>query len=398
MYVYRPDNCLPIKVWSEEGSIEEGALKQIKNAAMLPFVFHHIALMPDAHQGYGVPIGSVFATEKIIIPNAIGVDIGCGVTAVQTTLTDIDAETLKAIMGDVRKAIPMGVGKNNDTFNEEGMYELEDHLIGSKFLSEGDSVVMKEWKKAGHALGSLGSGNHFVEFQKGDDGYIWVMLHSGSRNLGHQVATHYNKLAVELNEKYHSVVPKKWELAFLPLDSEEGKNYRDEMEFCLAFAQMNRDVMMQAIKDVFVQHVTDIDFMEQINIHHNYAAMENHFNKNVMVHRKGATSAREGQKGLIPGSQGTSSYVVEGLGNPDSFNSCSHGAGRTMSRSKAKKELSVQEEVAKLNAMGVIHTIRNESDLDEAPSSYKDIDVVMKNQEDLVKTLVKLTPLAVLKG
>ena len=389
---------IPIKMWIDENNVEESAIQQAKNLANLPFVFKHIAIMPDVHTGYGATIGSVFAAKNTILPSAVGFDIGCGVAAVQTSLTNIDTETLKVIMGDVRKEIPIGVGSNNSEFNEDGMHALEDILMSSKFLSEGNSIVMREWKKAGHALGSLGSNNHFIEIQKSDDGHIGIMLHSGSRNLGHQIATHYNKLAVELNEKYYSVVPKKWELAFLPLDSEEGSNYRDEMEFCLAFAQANRDIMMQVIKNIFTRHFKSISFLDQINIHHNYAALENHFGKNVMVHRKGATSAREGQMGLIPGDQGTASYVVCGLGNPKSFHSCSHGAGRILGRKQAIRELDMKEEVRKMEEKGILHSIRSQDDLDEAPGAYKNIEEVMKNQDDLVEIVVELKPLAVVKG
>jgi len=229
------------------------------------------------------------------------------------------------------------------------------------------------------------------------------MIHSGSRNIGFKVAHHYNKLAKELNKKWKSEVPPSWDLAFLPIDGEEGQLYLREMQYCVDFALANRQLMMDRIKDIFYDIAFqdwDINlgrpFDETINIAHNYAKMENHFGKNVMIHRKGATLATEKTVGIIPGSQGTSSYIVQGKGNPDSFNSCSHGAGRKMSRSKAKEELNLEDEQAKLK--GIIHSVRNQQDLDEAPGSYKDIDVVMENQKDLVGILVKLTPLAVIKG
>lgn len=222
------------------------------------------------------------------------------------------------------------------------------------------------------------------------------MIHSGSRNLGYKVANYYNNLAIELNKKYFSCVPKEKQLAFLPIDSKEGRMYIDEMQICVDFAKANRSLMMNNIKKSFLE--IDVDFEQVIDISHNYARMEHHFNENVMVHRKGATSARKGELGLIPGNQGTKSYVISGKGNQESFMSCSHGAGRKMSRTKAQKELDFEEQKKILDDQGVIHGMRSEKDLDEAPGSYKDISEVMRNQSDLVEILVELTPLAVIKG
>jgi len=224
------------------------------------------------------------------------------------------------------------------------------------------------------------------------------MIHSGSRNLGYKVADYYNKLAIELNEKWHSKVPKEWQLAFLPVDSNEGQAYLKEMQYCVDFAFANRKLMMNRTKYCFDEIISGIEFDHIINIAHNYASLENHFGKNVWVHRKGATLARKGTIGIIPGSQGTHSYIVEGLGNPESFMSCSHGAGRCMSRTQAKKELNLEIEKKKMDDQGIIHGMRNKNDLDESLSAYKDIKTVMKNQEDLVKVLVELKPLGVIKG
>jgi len=230
------------------------------------------------------------------------------------------------------------------------------------------------------------------------------MVHSGSRNIGLKVANYYNKLAQELNAKWHSSVDKKWELAFLPMDSEEGKAYIREMNYCVDFALANRKLMMDRIKEIFDRVATPYDldpcikFDEAINIAHNYAKMENHFGVNVMVHRKGATLATKDTIGIIPGSMGSPSYITQGLGNKDSFCSSPHGAGRIMSRKKAKEELSLENEIKILNDQNIIHGIRNKEDLDEATNSYKNIDDVMKNSEDLVKVLVKLQPLASIKG
>lgn len=387
----------PIKMFLED--IEEGALDQAKNLANLPFVYKHIAIMPDSHQGYGMPIGAVMATKGVVIPNAVGVDIGCGMCAVKTSLTEIDTETLKKLMGEIRKVVPVGFNKHKEPQEKE--FNETIYLTDSNLL-EIDSVVSKEFGNAMHSIGTLGGGNHFIEIQKGDDGHIWIMIHSGSRNLGLKVANHYNKLAKELNEKWHSSVPKEHDLAFLPLNSKEGKMYLEEMNYCIKFAYANRELMMNRIKDCFMK-VFDISRnglwmdKEMINIAHNYASMESH-GDNVMVHRKGATLAREDTIGIIPGSQGTSSYIVKGKGNKESFTSCSHGAGRVMGRKQAQKTLNLEDEIKKLDDLGVIHSIRSKNDLDESVSCYKNIDTVMENQKDLVEILVKLRPLAVIKG
>lgn len=372
-------------MWLEE--IEDGAVEQIKNLANLPFTFKHVAIMPDSHQGYGMPIGGVLATKDVIIPNAVGVDIGCGMCAVKTSLTDISTETLKSIMGEIRKQIPVGFNKHEEKQDGVLMPELPWEL----------EIVEKEYGNALKSIGTLGGGNHFIEIQKGSDGHIWIMIHSGSRNLGKQVADHYNKIAIALNEKWYSIIPKEWELAYLPLDSEEGKEYIREMNYCVEFALANRKLMMDRTRTIFAEH-TMSSAMDFINIAHNYAQMENHFGENVMVHRKGATLATKDTIGIIPGSQGSKSYIVRGKGNPESFNSCSHGAGRKMGRKEAERTLNLEDEKKKLDDMGVLHAIRGIGDLDEAPGAYKDIDTVMKNQEDLVDVLVELTPLGVIKG
>jgi len=395
MIKFKDENSIPVKMWLNE--IEDGAMAQIKNLANLPFAFKRIAVMSDCHSGYGMPIGGVLATRQVIIPNAIGVDIGCGMCAVKTSLTELDTETLKKIIGEIKKVVPVGFNKHRVKQNNILMPKFEENL--NDYDNSLDYYIIKEeYDNALKSLGTLGGGNHFIEIQKGDDGYIWIMIHSGSRNLGKQVADHYNKIAKELNEKWHSSVPKEYDLAFLPLDSEDGRDYIREMNYCVEFALANRKLMMDRVIDIFSKLPTAITFEPIINIAHNYATMENHFGENVMVHRKGATLASEKTIGIIPGSQGTKSYIVQGLGNPESFNSCSHGAGRKMGRKEAQRTLNLEEEVSKLNKLGVIHAIRNEKDLDEAPGSYKDIDEVMSNQKDLVKVLVELTPLAVVKG
>lgn len=392
MIYINQEDMLVIKSWCN--APEEGAVEQARNLARLPFAFRQICLMPDTHQGYGMPIGGVLATKGVVIPNAVGVDIGCGMCAVKTSLTDIDIDALKKIMGLIRERIP--VGMNHHKSKQDVKYvPYMDFFYGNDY----SNVVTKEYDKSLYSIGTLGGGNHFIEIQKGDDGYIWVMIHSGSRNLGKQVADYYNKVAIDLNEKYFSKVPKEWKLAFLPLDSKEGIAYIEEMRYCVDFAFANRELMINRIQDIFVEVLKDVDFVDfPIDVSHNYARMENHFGENVMVHRKGATSAKRGEVGIIPGSQGTSSYIVQGLGNEESFSSCSHGAGRRMSRTKAINTLNLEEEQEKLNKSGIIHSVRNTKDLDESPGSYKDIDIVMEEQKDLVKPIIKLNPLGVIKG
>ena len=382
---------IPIKSWCNEP--EEGALAQTRNLANLPFAFKHIALMPDTHQGYGMPIGGVMATEGVIVPNAVGVDIGCGMCAVKTSLTELNIETLKKIMGEIRKVVPLGFEHHKEKQDEKLMPKF-DH---SNFSIEEMPIVNREYDKALFSLGTLGGGNHFIEIQKGSDGHIWIMIHSGSRNFGLKIAEHYNKIAIELNERYYSIVDKKQELAFLPLVVEEAKAYLREMNYAVEFALANRQLMMRRICDIFEEE-TSCDCIEPINIAHNYAKFEHHFGKDVLIHRKGATLATADTIGIIPGSQGTKSYIVKGLGNPESFNSCSHGAGRKMGRGQAIKNLNLEEEIKILNDQGIIHGIRNSKDLDEASGAYKDIDVVMEEQKDLIEISVELTPLAVIKG
>jgi tRNA-splicing ligase RtcB (3'-phosphate/5'-hydroxy nucleic acid ligase) len=380
---------IPIKLWIND--IEDGALQQAKNIANLPFAFKHVAIMPDSHEGYGMPIGGVLATNGVIIPNAVGVDIGCGMCALRTSITDISVDQLKKIMSRVREMVPLGFvhHKNKQPLN---LLPAIDGLISS-------GIVEKEFENALTQIGTLGGGNHFIEIQKGSDNHIWIMIHSGSRNLGLKVAEHYNKLAKKLNEKWHVSVDKSKDLAFLPMETAEAENYFKEMQYCVDFAFANRKLMMSNIELAFEEHFgSNYSNLEFINIAHNYARWENHFGSNVIVHRKGATSACEGETGIIPGSQGTKSYIVKGKGQPDSFKSCSHGAGRLIGRKQAQRSLNLKDEIAKMDKLGIIHAIRTQKDLDEAPGAYKNIDEVMENQKDLVDILVELKPLAVIKG
>ena len=399
---------VPVFSWCPR--VEENAMEQIDNLAQLPFLHKRVCIMPDTHFGYGMPIGGVIATKKVIIPNAVGVDIGCGMCAVKTSLTEIDTDTLKKIMGEIRKAVPVGFKKHKEEQSVSLMPKVKrrkETLFNEIYEFATYNVIKEEYKNAQKSLGTLGGGNHFIEIQKGSDGYIWIMIHSGSRNLGLKVANYYNKLAIELNAKWYSKVPKEWELAFLPVDSQEGQDYIKEMNYCVDFAFANRKLMMSRIQNIFAdqfdgndngERVSLIGFDKMINIAHNYASLENHFGQNVWVHRKGATQAKKGQIGIIPGSQGSASYIVEGLGNPESFESCSHGAGRVLGRKQAIKTLDLEKEKKILDDQNIIHGIRHKNDLDEATSCYKNIDEVIENQKDLIKIKVKLKPLAVIKG
>ena len=380
---------VPIKMWLDD--IDENALLQAKNLANLPFVFKHVALMPDSHMGFGMPIGGVIATRDVIIPNAVGVDIGCGMCATKTSLNEIDTNVLKKIMSGVRQLVPLGFKHHKEAQDESLMPSIE-HVPEN-------GIVRQEFESATRQIGTLGGGNHFIEIQKGCDNHIWIMVHSGSRNIGLKVAEHYNKLAITLNQKWYSCVERKLDLAFLPLETQEGQDYLLEMQYCIDFAFASRMLMMERIKSVFADIFGDSFYTTDfINIAHNYARKENHFGSNVIVHRKGATSARKGEAGIIPGSQGTKSYIVRGKGNVESFQSCSHGAGRVMGRRQAMRELTLEDEIKKLDKKGIVHAIRGARDLDEAPSAYKNIQEVMRNQEDLVEIVVELSPLAVIKG
>lgn len=381
---------IPIKMWLN--NVEESATVQARNLANLPFAFKHISLMPDAHSGYGMPIGGILATRGVIIPNAVGVDIGCGMCAIQTNLSsnDFPVEKIKNIMSQIRDVIPLGFDHHKERQDES--------LMPSGHDLEKLHIVKQQYTSALKQIGTLGGGNHFIEIQKDQNNMIWIMIHSGSRNLGLKVAEYYNKKAKKLNEIWHSSVSAKADLAFLPFETDEAKQYYKEMRYCVDFAFASRSLMMQKISEIMISNFPTINLEPMINIAHNYAAWEEHFGEAVIIHRKGATSAKVGEIGIIPGSQGTKSYIVEGLGNPESFSSCSHGAGRLMSRSKAIKTLSVEEESKKLNDLGVVHSIRTKKDLDEASSAYKDIFEVMDLQKDLVKIKFELSPLAVIKG
>ena len=384
-------NDRPVKIWTDY--VEASAMVQIENLARLPFMYHHLAVMPDVHTGMGMPIGGVLACVDTVIPNAVGVDIGCGMCAVKTSIKTADIDYLefrKRVLSKVREIIPLGMSHHKQPQDES--------LMPTGYDVDLMWVVKEQYQSALRQVGTLGGGNHFIEFQRDEEDNLWIMIHSGSRNLGKIVGDYYNKKAMALNKKWHSEVDPSMRLAFLPFHSPEFGEYWREMQYCIDFALCNRKLMMSRIQDVLASVFPEIEFEPMINIAHNYAAWETHFGKNVVVHRKGATFAGKGTIGIIPGSQGTASYIVEGLGNPESFNSCSHGAGRVLSRTAAINQLDMEAEVQRLNERGIIHAIRNKSDLQEAPSAYKDIDEVINNQLDLIAVKTRLLPIAVIKG
>ena len=390
---------VPIKSWCRD--IETDALGQAEDLARHPVIYKHVALMPDCHVGYGMPIGGVIASREAVLPNAVGVDIGCGMGAVRTSLAADAAsrDQLRATVTRVKALVPCGEGRAHKKAPDWEDLEAE---VEARTNRGWFSAHVKDL--AGRNLGTLGGGNHFIEIQAGDDGRIWLMIHSGSRHLGNVIARHHHQVALDLNTRWHADLPAA-DLAFLPVDSAEGAAYIEDMNLALAYAKENRRRIMahfmEALQGVFPR----VAFETPVNIHHNYAALENHFGANVWVHRKGATSAQDGEAGIIPGSMGTPSYIVTGRGNPESFKSCSHGAGRALGRKAASRALT--PEACDAAMQGIVYDRwkkirrgrdKGHLDLGEAPQAYKDIDTVIAAELDLIRPVVKLRPLAVVKG
>ncbi|HLS12297.1 MAG TPA: RtcB family protein, partial [Flavobacteriaceae bacterium] len=268
---------LPIKLWLPEDEVEEGTLQQAQDLANLPFAHEHIAIMPDTHLGYGMPIGAILATKGAIVPNAVGVDIGCGMCSLRTNLKEIDTSDLKEIMGIIRKTVPVGRNHHKTAQDESWMPEIKGNL----------PIVEQEYKSGLRQIGTLGGGNHFIEIQKGSDGYIWIMVHSGSRNIGYTVAKHYHNIAKKIHEETGSNQPV--DLAHIPESSEYYELYYNEMSYCIDFALANRKLMMERVKDAFSEIVPEVEFSHFINKPHNFADIEEHFGEEYIVHRKGAT-------------------------------------------------------------------------------------------------------------
>lgn len=402
-------SSLPIRSWCAD--VEPGALTQAENLSRHPALFSHVALMPDCHQGYGMPIGGVVAADAAVIPAAVGVDIGCGMRAVETDLPAerfADIRVRRALQERLKERIPVGEGVSHPVRQEwEGFESYSEHNEARAGLWPTKIDRMN--------LGTLGGGNHFVELQRSTaldgDGEpeggakVWLMIHSGSRNLGKRIEEHYHRRAASLCAHYRVRLPDP-DLAFLPIEEPEGHDYFTDMLFALRYAEENRRRMMAAFKETVAEFAPEATFVRELDVHHNYAAFEEHFGKKVYVHRKGATSAKRDELGIIPGSMGAASYIVRGLGNPDSFESCSHGAGRKMSRIAACTTLTAAECDAALD--GIVYErwhaykkfgkAKGRLDLSEAPQAYKDIEDVIRSERDLVEPLVRLVPMSSLKG
>jgi len=387
----------PIKIWTED--IEDEALTQLKNLARLPFIAGNgISCMPDVHAGIGSTVGSVIATDRAIIPAAVGVDIGCGMNAVRLSIKASQLpESLKSIRSEIEKVIPVGTGgRHQGDMKLEGLYKRLPFASFDVAKNLNENISQEYWKKAGSQLGTLGSGNHFIELCIDENEDVWVMLHSGSRGIGNMIGSYFIEKAKKTMERFFISLPDK-DLAYFPEDTEDFKDYMDAVQWAQDYALENRKVMMEEVITALHKHIP-IGFtitQEAINCHHNYVEKEHHFGRNLWVTRKGAIRARDGDLGIIPGSMGQRSYIVRGKGELQSYCSCSHGAGRTMSRTEARKRFTVDDLIAQTDG---VECRKDDSVLDEIPSSYKNIDEVMANQTDLVEVVHTLKQVLCVKG
>ena len=397
MYIIDTEK-LPIYVWATDA--DDATLEQARNLANHPHAFHHVSLMPDAHVGYGMPIGGVAAFKDVVCPYAVGADIACSMMAVRlsgglnpSVWRDwVIANTFRA---RVKNNIPMGFLHNSGLGVTPHTQEARELL--SKHPDVECEIITEE--AVADQLGTLGGNNHFCEIQYDENEQIWLMIHCGSRNIGARLCTEYYRLAVQHCESVNAEVPVK-HLSFLPIDNKEGQEYIAKMQFCMDFSHLNKEIILRKLLDELKGLLgEDFPVEEKYLIHHNFAALENHFGEDVWVHRKGATPASKETIGIIPGSMGSASYIVKGLDNVDSFSSCSHGAGRCMSRKQAKQSITLDQ--VRESMQGVIYD-ECEEILDEAPAAYKDIGVVMANQTGddnaLVEVVHTLTPLVNIKG
>lgn len=406
--VDKEEDQLPVKAWTSHVKIENEAWQQAKNLAALPFIHKHVALMPDAHWGMGSTVGSVIATKGAVIPAAVGVDIGCGMMALQTNL---HANQLPDSLGELRarieKAIPHG-RTNNGKEGDRGAWGNTDVALEITFhanLNQGFiNILDKHPKITPHRhpiyhLGTLGTGNHFIELCLDENQLVWVMLHSGSRGIGNKIGNYFIEKAKEEMERWHinHWLPDQ-DLAYLVEHTELFDDYVYAVEWAQQFASLNRRTMMFAVLNVlsnYFQNPHIAIMAEAVNCHHNYVTRETHFKESVLLTRKGAVNAEMGRLGIIPGSMGAKSYIVRGKGNPESFHSCSHGAGRAMSRGAAKRAFSLEEHIA---ATEGVECRKDLEVIDETPMAYKDIDAVMKSQEDLVEVVHTLKQFLCVKG
>ena len=397
--VIQEEGARPIKIWTDD--VEASALTQLKNLSRLPFINRNgVACMPDVHAGIGSTVGTVIATERAVIPAAVGVDIGCGMNAVRLSLKAADLpDNLKPLRDEIEKRVPLGVGGGHDHMRGIDLELLNEKHTGLEKtiidpLYKGD--VDKFTEKAASQLGSLGSGNHFIEVCIDENQDVWIMLHSGSRGIGNMIGTHYIAKAKRQMEQFFITLPDD-NLAYFPEDTEDFDDYMNAVGWAQNYALENRRIMMQEVIAALRQEIAKpfTITQEAINCHHNYVEKENHFGRNMWVTRKGAIRARSGDLGIIPGSMGQRSYIVRGKGDLQSYCSCSHGAGRVMSRAEAKRRFSITDLIAQTEG---VECRKDEGVIDEIPASYKDIDQVMANQTDLVEVVHQLKQVLCVKG
>lgn len=403
-YEFDNSSRFPIKSWTNGVLVEDQARSQLRNIASMPFIHKHVAAMPDVHWGMGATIGSVIATKKAIIPAAVGVDIGCGMMAVQTSLNANDLpDNLHALRCEIEKAVPHGRTDNGGKNDRGAFSELpKSHNARWANLADDYSRITEKHPKAKgfnswNHIGTLGTGNHFIEVCLDESGAVWVMLHSGSRGAGNKIGSYFIEKAKEEMERWHisEHLPDQ-NLAYLVEHTDLFEDYVDAVHWAQDFAMENRKAMMEATLRAMRKHLPEFGLTkEAVNCHHNYVEMENHFGQNVWVTRKGAVRARTSDLGIIPGSMGTGSFIVRGKGNRDSFCSCSHGAGRAMSRGAARKSISLEDHA---KAMQGIESRLDEGVLDESPAAYKDISAVMAAQTDLIEVVHSLHQIVNVKG
>lgn len=392
MKVLNVEGQRPIWLWDED--IEGAALDQLHNIARMPFVHGHgVASMADAHWGNGTAVGSVIATRGAIIPSAVGVDIGCGMVALRLALKAKDLpDSLYGLRHSIERSIPVGFGEHNDLQLQEVLdYRGLGNILSAHFKND-VKLIAKAYKQ----IGTLGGGNHFIELCIDEAQDVWIILHSGSRGIGNVIGSRFITAAKELMDRYYITLPDK-ELAYLPEGTAWFQDYMEAVNWAQDYAFKNREVMVRkVIKDIrhFMKREIAVT-QEAINCHHNYVTQEHHFGQNLWITRKGAIRARAGDLGIIPGSMGAKSYIVRGKGNPDSYASCSHGAGRKMGRKEAGRTFTVADLE---KATQGVECRKDDSVLDEIPMAYKDIDQVMEKQKDLVETLHTLKQVLCVKG
>lgn len=395
MHEFIESKGAPIKAWTNGVPVEFEARKQLQNIAALPFIHGHVAVMPDVHLGRGATVGSVIPTKGAIIPAAVGVDIGCGMAAVMTSITASQLpDSLKAIRSGIEKVIPVGQGSHKQPPRRAESAWYARHKAGYEAI-EAKHPKISEKKSAALQIGTLGGGNHFIEICLDEADRVWVMLHSGSRNIGNRIGTYFIAKAKEEIEAAGLHLADR-DLAWLGEGSQSFNDYVEAVGWAQDYARSNREVMMAAVLAVLRETWGDLQTLDvAVNCHHNYVEREEHFGERVWLTRKGAVRARTGELGIIPGSMGARSFIVRGLGNPESFESCSHGAGRAMSRTAAKERFTLEEHIA---ATAHVECRKDTGVIDETPMAYKDIDSVMEAQADLVEVVHTLKQVVCVKG